>query len=268
MLLFPNAKINLGLHITEKRTDGFHNLQTCFYPVNWLDALELIEVAALQFTSSGIEIPGAMEDNLCAKVYYAVKERYNIPPVHMHLHKNIPIGAGLGGGSADAAFTLKALNRKFGLELSDDEMEDLVKPLGSDCAFFIKNKPVFAYGKGDEFESIDLSLKGYYIALVYPAILIATKEAYSGVVPQKPAVPLKLVLQQDMSKWKDLLINDFEKTVFKNHSDLSAIKQQLYNAGAIYASMSGSGSCMYGIFAEPTELKFPKQYRTWQGELG
>ena len=267
MLLFPNAKINLGLHITEKRTDGFHNLQTCFYPVNWLDALELIEAPTLQVTSSGIEIPGTMEDNLCAKVYYAVKERYNIPPVHMHLHKNIPIGAGLGGGSADAAFTLKALNKKFGLELSDNEMEDLVKPLGSDCAFFIKNQPVLAYGKGDEFEAINLSLKGYYIALVYPAMLIATKEAYSGVVPQEPAVPLKQVLQQDISNWKNHLINDFEKTVFKNHPALADIKQQLYNAGALYASMSGSGSCIYGIFAKPTELKFPKLYRIWQGEL-
>jgi len=267
MLLFPNAKINIGLYITEKRADGFHNLQTCFYPVNWLDALEVIEEPAFRFTSTGIHIPGDANSNLCINVYAAVKEHFDIPSVHIHLHKNIPIGAGLGGGSADAAFTLKALNRKFGLGLSDADMEALVRPIGSDCAFFIKNKPTLAYGRGNEFEGLNLSLKGYCITMVYPAIEVSTKEAYAGVTPKQPAIPLKEILEQDITNWKGVLVNDFEESVFKNHPALPGIKQQLYEAGALYASMSGSGSCMYGIFKEAPALSFPANYKVWQGLL-
>lgn len=267
MLVFPNAKINLGLYITEKRADGFHNLQTCFYPVHWLDALEIIEAPAFQFSSSGGEIPGNEEENLCVKVYTTLKERFSIPPVHIHLHKNIPIGAGLGGGSADAAFTVTALNKKFLLQLTDSEMEDIVRPLGSDCAFFIKNKPILAGGKGDEFELTDISLKGYYIVLVYPAMGVSTKRAYSGVTPKKPMFRLKDILKQDISHWRDTLVNDFEKFVFNNYPELATIKRQLYEAGAIYASMSGSGSCIYGIFDKPADLAFPEHYRVWQEEL-
>lgn len=269
MVSFPNAKINLGLDITEKRSDGFHNIESCFYPVQWTDALEIVPSEKLLFSSSGIQIPGEVNSNLCLKVYEVLKKNFDLPPVHIHLLKNIPIGAGMGGGSADAAFTIRSLNEQFHLGLSTEQMEDYLRPLGSDCAFFVNNQPVLAYEKGDRFKKIDLSLKGYFISIVYPELHISTKEAYSGVVPQKPAVSVETILQKESKEWKGLLKNDFESSLFPKYPLLKEIKEYLYAKGALYASMTGSGSAVYGIFNEGKNdsLHFPAQYKVWNGIL-
>ena len=250
MISFPNCKINLGLRITEKRSDGFHTIESCFYPIEWNDILEIIPAAELRFTSSGIAIPGNPDQNLCMKVWQLLNHRFGIPAVHIHLHKVIPIGAGLGGGSSDAAFAVKTLNQLFDLKLSDDDMEELLRPLGSDCAFFVRNKPVLAIEKGDRFEKTSVSLSGSWIVLIYPGIHISTQEAYSLVKPVLPSESLNNLLEGDRKNWKDQLKNDFEKHLFFNHSVLDHVKNKLYNYGAIYASMTGSGSCIYGLFDE------------------
>jgi 4-diphosphocytidyl-2-C-methyl-D-erythritol kinase len=263
MVSFPNAKINLGLHITEKRPDGYHNLESCFYPVPWKDALEILPAKQFRFTSSGIEIPGKNNDNLCIKIYEVLAGEFKLPPVKIHLHKNIPVGAGLGGGSADAAFTIKILNDLFNLNLSDNAMEEYVRPLGSDCAFFIRNKPVFAYNKGDQFKEQSVDLSGKSILIVYPGIHISSKEAYAGIKPVKPDMPLQEILR-DSSCWKAHLKNNFEMELFILYPELEKIKEQLYQLGALYASMSGSGSAIYGIFEKNTTIPtrtFPSGYR-------
>lgn len=209
MVVFPNAKINLGLFITEKRKDGFHNLESCFYPIPWQDVLEIVPSDKFSFSSTGITIPGDLKTNLCVKVYEAVKSKFDIPPVQIHLHKVIPIGAGLGGGSSDASFTLKILNNLFDLSLTTEEMEDLVRPLGSDCAFFIKNEPVLAYEKGDRFKPITISLQGYQLIVVYPNIPISTQLAYSLVKPAQPTMSISDILNKGINEWKGLLKNDF-----------------------------------------------------------
>ncbi|HWZ23622.1 MAG TPA: 4-(cytidine 5'-diphospho)-2-C-methyl-D-erythritol kinase [Cytophagaceae bacterium] len=269
MVSFPNAKINLGLHITEKRQDGFHSIESCFYPVQWCDALEILASDKTSFTASGIEIPGETDSNLCLKVYNALKNEFTLPPIQIHLLKNIPIGAGLGGGSADAAFTIKLLNDLFNIGLSVVQMEDYLRPLGSDCAFFVNNKPVFAYEKGDRFSSINLSLKGHFIVIVYPEVHISTKEAYNGVLPKKPELSIETILQKDMKEWKFLLKNDFEEALFPKYPVLKEIKATLYSEGALYSSMTGSGSAVYGIFSEEKELKevFPQNFKIWKGSL-
>lgn len=269
MVSFPNAKINLGLDITEKRSDGFHNIESCFYPVQWTDALEIVPSEKLLFSSSGIPIPGEVNSNLCLKVYEVLKKKFDLPPVHIHLLKNIPIGAGMGGGSADAAFTIRILNEKFKLGLSIEEMEESVRPLGSDCAFFVNNQPVFAYEKGDRFKKINLSLKGYFITVVYPELHISTKEAYSGVIPQKPEISIESIIEKDIKEWKALLKNDFETSLFPKYPILKEIKEKLYKNGAVYASMTGSGSAVYGIFKEQKNRNFgfTAQYRIWNGIL-
>jgi 4-diphosphocytidyl-2-C-methyl-D-erythritol kinase len=269
MIVFPNAKINLGLYITEKRNDGFHNLESCFYPVQWNDALEILPSDKFKFTSSGIDIPGNTEDNLCIKIYQTLKKDFNLPEINMHLHKNIPVGAGLGGGSSDAAFTVRLLNTLFEMKLHDEEMEAYVRPLGSDCAFFIKNKPVFAYEKGDKFENVGATLSGKYALLIYPNLHISTKEAYSSIHPAKPSNSIKHILSLDMHSWKTLLTNDFEKPLFEKYPVIASLKQDLYDKGAVYASMSGSGSCLYGIFEkepEISDLQGPS-LRIWKGIL-
>jgi 4-diphosphocytidyl-2-C-methyl-D-erythritol kinase len=269
MVVFPNAKINLGLSITEKRKDGFHNLESCFYPVQWIDALEVLPSDTIKFTSSGTVIPGNPEDNLCIKIYHILKNDFDLPPIHLHLHKNIPIGAGLGGGSADAAFTIKLLNSLFDLKLSDDKMESYIRPLGSDCAFFIRNKPVFAYGKGDQFSTINVDLSGKHIVLLYPEVHISTKEAYSGVEPKIPEHSIKDILSGDIHTWKGRLKNDFEKSIFEKYPALLSLKNDLYKHGAVYASMSGSGSCLYGIYENKPDTSFFQtgNGRIWEGIL-
>ncbi|MDN5200483.1 4-(cytidine 5'-diphospho)-2-C-methyl-D-erythritol kinase [Fulvivirgaceae bacterium BMA10] len=268
MLSFPNAKINLGLNVIEKRTDGFHNISSCFYPVGWKEILEVIESSNLEFTSSGLLIPGEERDNLCLKAFNILSKDFQIPNVHIHLHKILPIGAGLGGGSADAAFTLKALNKMFNLYLDDTLLEEYAGKLGSDCAFFIRNKPILALGKGDQFEEISLDLSQKHIVLVYPNIHISTQEAYAGIRPQKPVVPVKEIIEKyDISEWKELLINDFEKSIFPKYPQIQRIKEKLYTEGALYASMTGSGSSVYGIFNQVPDIKsiFP-EYSTWTPE--
>lgn len=258
MITFPNAKINLGLNITEKRPDGYHNLETIFYPINLQDALEVTrkENAAEEYSLrvSGTNIEGTPEDNLVIKAYRLLKKDYpQISPIDIHMYKHIPTGSGLGGGSSDAAYMIKLLNEKFSLGLETEQMEAYASQLGADCAFFVRNRPVFATGIGNRFESIDLSLKGYHLVLVKPDISVSTREAYSEIKPQRPALSLKEIIKQPVESWKDSMTNDFEKNVFRNHPEIAAIKDKLYDLGAVYASMSGSGSSVYGIFKEPIE---------------
>lgn len=269
MIVFPNAKINLGLNVVSVRPDGFRNLESCFYPVKWSDALEMVPAETLQFHLSGIPVPGDPESNLCLKAFHLLQADFAIPPVNMHLHKNIPIGAGLGGGSADAAFALRLLNKLFGLNLGPEALEAYARQLGSDCAFFIRNKPVFATERGDVFRPLALDLTGYRCLLVYPDRHITTAEAYGLVVPQAPEVPLFDLLLQDIRSWKERVRNDFEAVLFPRYPELGQIKAQLYEQGALYAAMSGSGSTIFGIFPPGTTTypDFPAPYRVWQGEL-
>jgi 4-diphosphocytidyl-2-C-methyl-D-erythritol kinase len=229
--------------------------------------LEIIEAPELRFTSSGLPIPGDAAQNLCLKAYAALKRDFDLPPVHIHLHKVIPIGAGLGGGSADCAFTVKILNEKFALGLTPAQMEDYVRPLGSDCAFFIQNKPLYCYEKGDRFAEIEVDLKGYFIVLINPGIHVSTPEAYAGMTPQQPETTLREILHLPVAEWKGKLKNDFEKTVFARYPAIAAVKEKLYEAGAVYASMSGSGATVYGIFEQERDVRrhFPAEYVVWPG---
>lgn len=260
MITFPNVKINLGLSITEKRPDGYHNLETVFYPVALEDALEIRTSSATApdrkfiLHQHGLEIAGKAEDNLVAKAYQLLDEKFNLPPVDIHLYKHIPSGAGLGGGSSDAAFMLKLLNEHFHLNLPDNQLEEYAATLGADCAFFIRNKPTFAEGIGNIFSPIELSLSGYGIMIVKPDIFVSTREAFSNIHPKRPEHPIKEVIQRPVSEWKEALINDFEASVFPLHPAIEAIKQELYNQGAAYASMSGSGSSVFGLFAPEASL--------------
>jgi len=254
MIIFPNAKINIGLNVTERRADGYHNLETIFYPVQIKDALEIVVADKLSFESSGLEIPGRVEDNLCIKGYHLLKQDFDIPPVKIHLHKHIPIGAGLGGGSADAAFFIKLVNEKFNLRLSDEQMAGYARQLGADCAFFIENRPVFAFEKGDEFEPIKLDLSSYKIVLVMPPVHVSTSEAYRGVKPASVKQSLLELIYKPIEEWKRYIKNDFEESVFKNHIEIRGVKAALYEAGALYASMSGSGASVFGIFRQTPDL--------------
>lgn len=254
MVVFPNAKINIGLNIIERRTDGYHNLESIFYPVAVRDAVEVIQAPEMKFTTSGLSIPGDLNSNLCMTAYLLIAKDYQLPPVHIHLHKHIPIGAGLGGGSADAAFFIRLISDKFNLGLSEEQMEAYCRQLGADCAFFIKNKPVFAFGKGDQFKHIELDLSSYFMVLAMPEVQISTSEAYRGVKPSKPSKCLMELICMPVTDWKHQIRNDFEESIFANHPAIRGVKASMYHAGAIYASMSGSGSCVYGIFPERTSL--------------
>lgn len=255
MVTFPNAKINIGLNVVRKRKDGFHDLISCFLPVPFYDVLEIIKSSKYAFTSSGIAIPGKPEQNLCIKAFKLLKKDFGLQEVSIYLHKLIPIGAGLGGGSADAAFVLKSLNVLFELFLDDSLLETYAAQLGSDCPFFVQNKPVMAYGRGNEFESIDLSLQGKYLLLITPRLHISTADAYAGIKPQEPETDLKNVLEQTpVEQWKGVVKNDFEDSVFQKYPELASLKDKLYDLGAVYASMSGSGSTLYGIFDVEPQL--------------
>ena len=255
MIAFPSCKINLGLNILSKRTDGFHELETCFYPVPWNDILEIIPSATLEFSCSGNPIPGSMEDNLCLKAYHLIKVDYPIAPVKIHLHKIVPIGAGLGGGSADAAFTLRLLNDIFQLQLPVSSLKKYAAKLGSDCSFFIEGIPQFGDGKGEILTTAKIVLNDIYIVLVKPAIHISTKEAYAGVVTKSPVSHISEILRQPIQQWKGLLVNDFEESIFLKYPIVHQVKNLLYNNGALFASMSGSGSAVYGLFDKPVQLK-------------
>ena len=268
MLVFPNAKINIGLNIVEKRADGFHNIESCFYPVGWSDALEIFPADELSFQSSGIAIPGDVQQNLCFKAYKLLAADYAIPPVEMQLLKSVPIGGGLGGGSSDAAFAIKALNKLFDLKIPIDEQIKYARNLGSDCAFFIRNEPAYCFHKGDEFEEIDLRLTGKWIVPVNPGLHISTLEAYSGIKAQQSGQNLRSILRQPIATWGELVRNDFEATLFPKYPLLEKIKHSLYLQGADYVSMTGSGSTLYGIFDQEIDLREVfAGYRVWQGTM-
>lgn len=251
MIVFPNAKINIGLNIVEKRPDGFHNIESCFYPVPWKDALEVTVANQFKFVTTGIDIPG--DGNICINAYELLKKDYDLPLVSIHLHKNIPIGAGLGGGSSDGAFMLKLLNEKFSLSLDNVQLRNYASQLGSDCPFFIDNRPAFVEGTGNIFSEIDINLDGCWIAIVYPAIHINTRSAYKGIIPVKPEISIKDSLQNNSIKtWKEIVSNDFELNADQK---IIALKQELYDVGAVYASMTGSGSAVYGLFNNKPDYK-------------
>lgn len=265
MLSFPNCKINLGLHVVSKRPDGYHNLETLFLPVPLTDELEINISETNSFSQDGIPIAGNPNDNLCVKAYNLLRESYpeQVGSVTIHLKKNIPFGAGLGGGSADAAFTLKMLNELFSLQLSSDELRAFAARLGADCPFFIDNQPAYATGIGDLLEPFPVNLSGYALLLVKPQDAVSTKEAYSGIVPRDKRtdinpVDLKAALCQPVDLWKEVVVNDFEDSVFPAHPAIAAIKQQLYDCGATYAAMSGSGSTVFGLFNCKNESSLAK----------
>ena len=267
MLTFPNCKINLGLNILRKREDGYHDLETVFYPIPLKDALEIIRgkstVSSEQFTTSGLQIQGNNEDNLCLKAYHLLKKDFlTLPSIQMHLHKVIPMGAGLGGGSADGAFALKLLNDAFHLNLTKEQLIDYALQLGSDCPFFILNKPCFATGRGEMMEEIALDLSEYQFVIINPKIHIGTGWSFSNITPKIPERSIKDIIQQPIKIWKDTLINDFELPAIQHYPEIGDIKTELYKYGAIYSSMTGSGSTVYGIFEKEQQLKlpFPQHY--------
>ena len=266
MICFPNAKINLGLHIVHKRTDGYHNIETIFYPIPLRDALEVVEAPGYSFKQMGIPIHGKAENNLVITALNLVKQHYTVPSVDIYLRKAIPFGAGLGGGSSNAAHMLKLLNTFANLHLSDQRLEEMAASIGADCPFFIQNRPVLASGIGNIFDKIDLSLEGYTIYIIKPDVSVSTKEAYAAINPTAPAISLKEIAKMPVSAWKNIMVNDFEPSVFKQYPIIATIKDKLYKHGAIYASMSGSGSSVFGLFDKDVELNFQDCF-VWKGIL-
>ena len=267
MVSFPNCKINIGLRVVGKRTDGFHDIETVFAPVELKDALEIAEQATgnneLSFNQTGLKIPGTDNDNLCLKAYHLLKNDFpQLPALRIHLHKAVPMGAGLGGGSADASFMLKLLNKKFNLALADEQLVSYALKLGSDCPFFIINKPCYATGRGEMLEEISLDLSGYKIILINPDIHINTAWAFSKVNIEANRLPLKELIALPPASWQQHIFNDFEKPVFDEHPEIAEIKTTLIEQGAVYASMSGSGSTVFGIFEKKAgpAIKFPAHY--------
>lgn len=248
MILFPNAKINLGLQVLKRRHDNYHDLETVFFPIKIYDALEIIESTKMEFSITGISIEGETKDNICLRAYHLIAEDYKLPAIQIHLHKNIPVGAGLGGGSSDAAFMIKALNDKFELNLNVERMKSYARRLGADCSFFIENKPVFAEGIGDQFSEVKLDLSFYNFVIVKPPIHISTTEAYHSIVPNEQGKGLKQQIKMPIENWKNNVINDFEAGILEKYTEIRKIKEILYQLGAVYASMSGSGSAVFGIF--------------------
>lgn len=258
MLVFPNAKINIGLNIVEKRADGFHNIQSVFYPIKLSDALEIIvdhTHDAIKIETSGLAITGSVEENLIYKAYHLIKAQYVLPGLNVYLHKVIPMGAGLGGGSSDAAFFIKLLNDVADINLSYGEQHYFAKQLGSDCSFFINNKPAYATQKGEVLDSVLLDLSGKHIVLIKPDVFVSTPMAYAGVTPQKPASHLEEDVLLPVENWKGTIKNDFEPSVFEKFPVIGQIKERLYASGALYVAMSGSGSSVYGIFDKEINLQ-------------
>lgn len=281
MIDFPNAKINLGLNITGKRPDGYHDIESVFYPVNWRDTLEInprkdneinFQVKGMDerpyfdtkdlVTEKEVLWSRELNDespvlNLCETAYAIMQKHYDIPGANISLQKYIPTGAGLGGGSADAAFTLKMVNNLYGLKLSEERLEQHAASLGSDCPFFIRNEPVYVSGRGEKLNPIDIKLKGFYIVVMYPGFHVSTKWAYGKIEPQKPQTDLLTIIQQDFSQWRKFLKNDFQAVVDRERSQISANIEKFYDHGAVYSSMSGSGSSVYGIFENyPENIPF------------
>lgn len=286
MLSFPNCKINLGLNIVRKRSDGYHDLETVFYPIQLKDALEIIReqvsssenqvtsyklqvtsnlqpATNINFSCSGLTINGSQNDNLCIKAYQLLQKDFpDLPQIKMHLHKVIPMGAGLGGGSADGAFALQLLNDKFQLKLTTEQLANYALQLGSDCPFFILNKPCFATGRGEIMQPINLDLSAYQIVIINPKIHIGTGWAFGNITPQKPQKSIQQIIQQPIPTWRDELVNDFEKPAINQYPEIGYIKETLYQYGAVYSSMTGSGSTVFGLFDKQKKIQFsfPKNY--------
>jgi 4-diphosphocytidyl-2-C-methyl-D-erythritol kinase len=260
MVIFPNAKINLGLSVNRKRNDGFHDIESIFYPIGLCDALEYIPESDLSENESlSYSGPFPVEGrDICLKLTGMLRDSFSFPPLRMHIYKNIPAGAGLGGGSADAAFLLKSLNELYSFGLNPVQLEEWAARIGSDCPFFIRNHPSLVTGKGEYLQDIPLDLKGYYFLLIYPGIHASTAEAYKEVVPSLKSANLKEITRKPVNQWKHLVMNHFENPVFRKYPLLADIKKELYDVGAIYASMTGSGSAMYGLF--DSEIKIPQQF--------
>lgn len=248
MILYPPAKINLGLNILRKRDDGYHDIDTCMVEIPFTDILEVTKSESFEFLQTGITINGSGGTNLCEKAYQLILKEHEIGPVRIHLRKQIPVGAGLGGGSADATYTLLALNQLFQLQLSVQKIRELSSELGSDCPFFVDGLPQIAQGRGELLSPVELDLSNVYLVLLNPGIHVGTKEAYDGVSVSENVVAVEEILQNPIEQWKDLLKNDFESSVFQQHSEIQTLKEFLYQSGAIYAAMSGSGSSVFGLF--------------------
>jgi 4-diphosphocytidyl-2-C-methyl-D-erythritol kinase len=250
MISFPCAKINLGLNIVCKRDDGYHNIETVFYPVrDMTDILEIVESGRFSFTQTGLRVDSATEDNLCVKAYRMLEKEYSLPPVSIYLHKTIPPGAGLGGGSSDASSTLAVLNTIFDLNIPGERLKSYAAMLGSDCAFFIDSVPAKASGRGEILEPVEVDISGLRISIVSPpGIHVSTKEAYASVAPQTPDLPVSEIIKLPVEQWKNKLHNDFEKSIFPRYPQIAGIKKQMYEQGAVYASMSGSGASVFGLF--------------------
>jgi 4-diphosphocytidyl-2-C-methyl-D-erythritol kinase len=261
MILFPPCKINLGLRVLRKRSDGYHDIESCFYPVPWTEILEVVPATKLSFHVSGLPVDGPPESNLCLKAYRLMAARFQVGPAAVHLHKLLPMGAGLGGGSSDAASTLKAINEVFALHLSDNDLKSLAVELGSDCPFFVSSAPQMAMGRGEQLSPARVSLKGNYIIVVKPGVDIATAQAYSWIKPSDAGPSVASAISLPYGEWKRSLVNDFEAPVFEKYPQLAGIKTMLYESGAFFASMSGSGSAIFGLFAEKVPL--PAEWRTW-----
>ncbi|MEO6108157.1 MAG: 4-(cytidine 5'-diphospho)-2-C-methyl-D-erythritol kinase [Cyclobacteriaceae bacterium] len=269
MVSFPPCKINVGLNIISKRDDGYHNILTVFYPVPWHDILEIIPSKKASFTVTGQPVPGSAKENLCLQAYDILKEDFKLVPVSIHLHKIIPMGAGLGGGSSDAAYTLRTLNELFDLSLSHEALRNYAARLGSDCAFFIEEKPVLGSGRGEVLTDIRISLKGKFLVIVKPEVQISTASAYANSSPGKPTVDLRTIMEKHaVNEWRGLLKNDFEDNLFKQFPFIQSIHQKLYATGAQYASLSGSGSSVFGIFEKAIDLRNRFEGLTyWSGYL-
>lgn len=250
MIAFPNAKINIGLKITDKLENGYHSIKSLMVPTQFFDILEFTLAEKDIFKTEGIQIPGNFEENIVFKVLKRIRDDFDIPPLEINLHKKIPFGAGLGGGSADAAFFLKLLNERFNLGMNDELMEEFIAGIGSDCPFFIKNSPAIVTGTGTTLTAWDINLGGLFLAISVPDFQISTVEAYSGVKIKPEKFPLEDLLKEDISTWKNSIENDFEESLFPLYPQLQEIKDKFYDSGASYASLSGSGSAVYGIYTE------------------
>lgn len=250
MILFPPAKINLGLKVLKKRDDGYHEIDTCMVAIPLTDVLEIIPSKTFTFKQTGLTVDGDQESNLCVKAFRIFQKNHEIPNAYIHLRKQLPMGAGLGGGSSDASYVLKGLNIIFDVGLTDDQLREMASELGSDCPFFISDDAQLGRGRGTDLSPFELDLSGYFLKLINPEIHVGTKEAYAGITFSDESDGVEEVLQKPISEWKELLKNDFESSIFKNHPVIGELKHQLYEEGAVYASMSGSGSTVFGLFEQ------------------
>ncbi len=272
MVLFPNAKINIGLNILRKREDGYHDIETLFYPIGLKDALEYVVNGTNQvnFNCTGLALDINPDQNIVLKAYRMLQEECTLPGLNIHLHKVIPSGAGLGGGSSDAAFFMKSLNEHFELTISDKRLKTLAGQLGADCSFFLENSPAYATGKGDNLVPLALNVRGYYLLLVKPPFGVDTKSAYAGIVPHDYSFDFQKIVSGELKGWTDKIKNDFEPTVFLKFPELSTIKNSLLLMGANYVSMSGSGSAIYALFTQNPDISsigFPPDTFIWQEQL-